>query len=110
MIKNNSKIFISIFLSFSILIAAMNVSEAFVLKGKLNINTAAIDDLLLLPGIGREKAKRIIELKNKIKLFKRLDDLLKVKGLGKKLFDKMKPYIKLAGKSDLSKAKPTKKK
>lgn len=70
--------------------------------GKLNINIATQKEFQLLPGIGKSKALDILKLRTQIKGFKRLDDLLKVKGLGKKLFAKIEPYIKLDGNSDFS--------
>ncbi len=50
----------------------------------ININTASISQLVKLPGIGPKKAKRIVETRRKIGGFKRLQDIMKVKGIGKK--------------------------
>ena len=72
-------------------------------SGKINLNTATVDELSLLPGIGIEKAQAIIDLKKEIKEFKKIHDILKVKGLGKKLYARISPLLKLEGQSDLKK-------
>ncbi len=62
--------------------------------GKLiNINTAGDRDLLKLPGCGSSTVKNIIGYRNKYGQFKKIDDLLKVKGIGLKKFEKLKKLI-----------------
>lgn len=78
--------------------AAMNAKPI----GKLNLNSADAKQLVMLPGIGKAKAEAILKLKAQIGSFKKLDDILKVKGIGPKLFARLTPYIKLEGNSDLS--------
>lgn len=60
---------------------------------KLNINTAYAGDLQLLPGIGEVTAERIIEYREQKGLFKRVEDIKKVKGIGDKKFEQIKEYI-----------------
>ena len=60
---------------------------------KLNINTASEQAFIDLPGIGPVTAKRIIEYRNKHGLFQNKEDLLQVKGIGPKTFDKFKAFI-----------------
>jgi comEA protein len=60
---------------------------------KININSAPIDELSLLPGIGNRVAARIIEYRNSHNRFKSIDELMKVKGIGEKKFDKLKDYV-----------------
>jgi competence protein ComEA len=62
-------------------------------KPLLNINTATIDQLETLPGIGRKTAERIIEYRTKSGSFKRIEELMNVKGIGEKSFLKLKPLI-----------------
>ena len=62
---------------------------------KININTANINSLVLLPGIGREIALRIVEYRTENGNFKATKDLLKVKGIGTKKLETMKKYIKI---------------
>ena len=65
----------------------------FKLDRKININTAYAADLLLLPGIGEITAEKIIDYREKIDGFKKIEDIMKVKGIGEKKFEKLKPYI-----------------
>ena len=61
---------------------------------KISINSASLEELDTLSGIGPSIAKRIIEYRNQ-KPFQTLDELKKVKGIGDKLFDKLKDEITL---------------
>ena len=60
---------------------------------KININTALTADLTSLPGIGEVTAERIIEYREKKKGFKKIEDLMNVKGIGEKKFAKIKDFI-----------------
>lgn len=66
------------------------------LSGVVNVNTATAAQLDLLPGIGAKAAKRIIELRA-VKPFVKLEELRKVKGLGPKKLEKMKPFVAFSG-------------
>lgn len=65
-------------------------------SGQLNLNTASASQLDALPGIGEKAAKRIIEHRQKTP-FQRIEELVKVKGFGKKKFEKLKPYLAVSG-------------
>ncbi len=66
-------------------------------KGKININTASKKELVTLKGVGGKIADRIIEYR-KAHPFKKAEDLMNVKGIGQKLFDKNKDLIKVKDK------------
>jgi len=59
----------------------------------VNINTATVEELDGLPGIGAHMAQRIIEYRQKQGPFKRVEDLMGVRGIGEKNFLKLKPLI-----------------
>lgn len=61
-------------------------------NGLININTANIEELTNLPGIGEAKAKTIIEYRNKEK-FNKIEDIQNISGIGTSLFEKIKDYI-----------------
>jgi comEA protein len=58
----------------------------------VNINTASAKELDALPGIGEVLAQRIIDYRNANGPFQSVDDLIKVKGIGEKTLEKIKPY------------------
>jgi competence protein ComEA len=62
-------------------------------KTLVNINTAGVETLKTLPRIGVKVAKRIIQFRNKHGKFKKIEDLMKVKGIGEKMFLKLKSKI-----------------
>jgi competence protein ComEA len=59
----------------------------------ININTAGKQELENLPGIGEATAERIIIFRDEKGGFKKPEDLMKVKGIGKKKFEKLKDLI-----------------
>jgi competence protein ComEA len=56
---------------------------------KLSLNNSSYEELLEVPGIGPTLAKRIIENRP----YNSVEDLMKVKGIGKKKFEKLKDYF-----------------
>ena len=67
------------------------------------LNKAPIDGLTLLPGIGQIIAERIINRRNLTGSFKSVDELLKVKGIGKIKLNKIRPYIIIGDMSENAK-------
>jgi competence protein ComEA len=61
--------------------------------GKVILNLATEDDLRKLPGIGPKKAQAILVLRTKLGKFKRAEDLLRVKGIGRKKLAKLRPRL-----------------
>jgi competence protein ComEA len=59
----------------------------------VNINTASATELATLPGIGAKTAARIIEYRQKNGPFKKVEELMNVRGIGEKNFLKLKPQL-----------------
>jgi len=62
------------------------------IETRVNLNSANADELARLPGVGPAKAKAIIEHRN-AEPFRAPEDLRKVKGIGDKLYDRLKDQI-----------------
>lgn len=62
----------------------------------VNINTATATELEALPGVGLATAARIIEYRQKNGGFKKIEDLMNVRGIGEKTFLNLKPMIVVA--------------
>ncbi|MBR3692170.1 MAG: helix-hairpin-helix domain-containing protein [Clostridia bacterium] len=61
--------------------------------GRIDINTAELSDLILLPGIGEKLARDIIDYRTQYGPFARPEDLCKVPGIGQKKFAALQDYI-----------------
>lgn len=72
------------------------------ISGKLNLNTATVEQLTLLPGVGPSKAERVLAWRTKNGEFKRVADLRKVKGFGYKTLKKLEPYLDVKGTTTLA--------
>jgi len=59
----------------------------------VNINSASVAQLQTLPGIGASTAQRIIDFRQKNGAFKKIEELMNVKGIGEKSFLKLKPLV-----------------
>ena len=66
----------------------------------ININTASANELQALPGIGAKTATRILEYRQKNGPFKKVEELMNVRGVGEKNFLKLKAQITVAPKAD----------
>ena len=60
---------------------------------KINLNQATAAEISALPGLGEKKAEAIVEYRTQNGPFASVEDLLKVKGIGEKLLEKIKPMI-----------------
>ncbi len=69
-------------------------------SGPVNINTATQAQLESLPGLGAKVAERIIEYRQKNGNFKKVEDLMNVKGIGEKSFLKLKPLLTVSQKAE----------
>ena len=61
--------------------------------GKININTAGVEELVKLERIGEKYAQRIIEYREKNGPFEKPEDIMKVKGIGSKIWELNKERI-----------------
>jgi competence protein ComEA len=62
----------------------------------INLNTATQADLEKLPGVGPATAKQILDYRQKNNGFKKVEELMNIKGIGEKSFLKLKPLVTVA--------------
>jgi len=60
---------------------------------KININTASVEELQKLPRIGAKVAQRIVDFRKEHGRFNRIEDLMKVNGIGESIFSSLKDLI-----------------
>ena len=72
-------------------------------RGVVNLNQAEPAKIGLLPGIGETKAARIVDWR-KSHPYKKVEDLVRVKGIGRKTVARLRPYLTVAGPTTLSAA------
>jgi len=63
------------------------------LLGKININTASMEELVSLSGIGEGRAADIIQFREETGVFEQIEDIMKVSGIGEKTFEEIKERI-----------------
>ena len=63
---------------------------------KINVNTASAEELTALPGIGKAYADRIVEYREKNGPFKKVEDLLNVRGIGEKTLERIRDRVTVA--------------
>ena len=74
----------------------------------ININTASVKELDALPGIGTKTAALIVEYRQKNGPFKKIEELMNVRGVGEKSFLKLKPQLTVAAAATASKVEQPK--
>ncbi|MCK4620856.1 MAG: helix-hairpin-helix domain-containing protein [Desulfuromonadales bacterium] len=62
-------------------------------QGKVVLNTATLEQLVELKGIGDKTAQKIIDYRNEHQGFSALDELVNVKGIGEKTLESLLPYL-----------------
>ena len=68
-------------------------SSSVVISGKVSLNTATLDELMTLSGIGEAKAQAIIEYREEVGAFQNIEELKEVSGIGDAIFDQIKENI-----------------
>ena len=76
-------------------LVVMLVLSVGLLFGMVDINKADVKELTALKGIGKEKAEKIVEYRKTNGCFKDAMDLIKVKGIGKRIVQKNHDMIKI---------------
>ena len=61
--------------------------------GKVNVNTATVQQFATLPGVGEKLATRIVDYRQKSGGFKSVQEIMNVSGIGEKNFAKLQPYL-----------------
>jgi len=61
----------------------------------LDLNIANVKELQQVPGIGPKTTQAIVDFRHKSGPFRRVEDLLAIKGISQRKLDKMRPYLKV---------------
>lgn len=84
----------------SLLVLLLFLTAALSVAGKkkpptkpVNLNTATLEELQQVPGIGPATAEKILQMRKSYGRFKNVDDLLAIRGLGPKRLEKMRKYL-----------------
>jgi competence protein ComEA len=83
-------------------VAAVPQIPAGAATGIVNINTADVTQLALLPRVGAKAAQRIADYRKEHGNFRKTSDLMQVKGFGEKSFAKLSAYVTVDGKTTLA--------
>lgn len=90
--RNSYKLMVFVSLVFFLCSAAVYAQNT---PGKININTANVEQLTELPGVGNTTAERIVEFRSNNGSFESKEQLMEVKGIGEKTFEKIQDLISL---------------
>lgn len=63
--------------------------------GKINLNKATKEELMILPGVGASRAESIIQYRNENGGFKSIEEIMQISGIKEGLFEKIKDLIKV---------------
>ena len=78
-----------------------HADAAAVETGVVNLNTATAAELERLPRVGPTRAQAILALRAKLTQFAKVEQLLRVKGIGRATFRKLRPLLTLSGPTTL---------
>ncbi|KAB2969201.1 MAG: helix-hairpin-helix domain-containing protein [Thermoanaerobaculia bacterium] len=91
----------------ALVLAALPAAAADAPAGVINLNTASVAELERLPGVGAAVAQRIVEHREKNGAFRAIEDLMLVRGIGEKSFEKLRPYLTVSGATTLKQNVPS---
>ena len=91
----------------ALLLVALPARAADEAAGVVNLNTASAAELERLPGVGAAVAQRIVEHREKNGTFRAVEDLMLVRGIGEKSFEKLRPYLTVSGATTLKQNVPS---
>lgn len=87
---------------------ASSSAPAAAASGTVNLNAASAEQISFLPRVGIKVARRIVDYRKANGDFKRIEDVMEVKGVGEKLFVSLRPHLSVSGATTLtSKVKST---
>jgi len=102
--KNVLRRIVTVATLFAIAVAAVPSLAAGTPSGVVNVNSASAAELERLPGVGPALAGRILEYRQKNGSFQKVEDLMLVRGIGEKSFERLKPYVAVSGETTLTDA------
>jgi comEA protein len=82
-----------LFLAVCLVVSALSAATKKPPLKPININNASSDELQQVPGIGPVTADKILQMRKSYGAFKSVDDLVAIRGIGKKRLDKMRKYL-----------------
>ena len=83
-------------------VATGGADAAGTLSGVVNVNTASAQELQLLPGVGEARARAIVATRKSRGGFRRVEELVEVKGIGDALLERLRPFLAVSGKTTAS--------
>jgi competence ComEA-like helix-hairpin-helix protein len=79
-----------------------SVPAATAASGTVNLNSASAEQIALLPRVGVKAAQRIVDYRKANGGFKRIEDVMEVKGVGEKLFAALRSHLSISGPTTLT--------
>lgn len=95
--KNIAKLTLAVLAATTFLTAPVKAESA----GMVNVNTATVEQLSLLPRVGPSLAAKILDYREENGQFKQVEDLLLVSGIGDKMYGLIEPFVRTSGQTTL---------
>ena len=71
-------------------------------SGVININSASAEQIAYLPRVGLKLAQKVVDYRKANGPFKKIEDLMEVKGVGEKFFVRLRPHLTVSGSTTLT--------